>query len=121
MGSVVMQTRPRRAKQSWYLLSMAFTLVVLFLICILLGLFIHTMTYQYETARAYLLSHDCIMDTSWRELPKKLYADSSMASEMWWAKFFLFFCSIKLIVGMCVTGYVFSKLGKLPNDAHLRM
>lgn len=111
-----------RAKQSWYLLSMALCLMTTFVVLILVGMFIHTLSYRYWAARNAMKVHaDCVRDANWRKLPLELYAKTSMDSELWWAKFFCFFLVMLLLGGFCVMHQVFSRLGKLPGNMHHQM
>lgn len=61
----------KKAKQSWYFLTVAMCLMVAFVCLILFGLFIYDLSYTYWSHRNEVNVHaDCITNGQWRALPK---------------------------------------------------
>lgn len=111
--------RRSEATQAEYLQFWGATLLVLVVTCILLALFVSSMSSSYQANRALLPQiATCITNTQWKQLPTQIYNLSSMDSEHNWAITWLTFGVLLALVMGYVMMTVSQQLEKLnrPQD-----
>lgn len=111
--------RRSEATQAEYLQFWGATLLVLVVTCILLALFVSSMSSSYTSNRALLPEiSTCITNTQWKQLPTQIYNLSSMDSEHNWAITWLTFGVILALAMGYVMMTVSQQLEKLnrPQD-----
>ena len=116
---LVIILRKRHAKQKHYLLLYIWILVLGFIMAVLLSMFCHSISTEYNTTRElFNAGAACVTSPGWAALPLKMYTDSLMNHS--WAVAFLALLLLGLLVGVCVLYSVMRRIGnmKRPQSTH---